>query len=125
VPNDLTTGRLADLVLDTKYLDVMRVSCQARLTEEFGLRGKMELTSYMDYISRGMVLRLDAFLAGENLNQIKYPTDWLESVKERWAPKWLLKKYPVKYTTYNITAYYPQMAIPGGGRIAFHTVRMS
>ena len=28
---------------------------------------------------------------------VKYPEDWQQSLKERWLPRWLLKKTPVKY----------------------------
>jgi len=29
--------------------------------------------------------------------EIRYPADWWEAFKERWFPRWLLKRYPVKY----------------------------
>jgi len=31
-----------------------------------------------------------------------YPKDWIQAFKERWLPKWILKKFPVKYIE-NIT----------------------
>ena len=39
-------------------------------------------------------------LLGETIDKVhyKYPQDWKEAFKERWFPRWLLKKYPVKYT---------------------------
>lgn len=32
----------------------------------------------------------------------KYPVNWVEAVRERWLPKWLLKRYPVKYRRIDI-----------------------
>lgn len=34
---------------------------------------------------------------------IKYPKDWFQAFKERFYPKFLLKKYPVAYKTHTIT----------------------
>jgi len=33
---------------------------------------------------------------------IKYPRDWWQSLKARWFPKWLLRKYPVICIEYYI-----------------------
>lgn len=30
--------------------------------------------------------------------EIKYPKDWWEALKERFFPKWLLRRFPVEYT---------------------------
>jgi hypothetical protein len=30
---------------------------------------------------------------------VKYPSTWVQAFKEEWFPNWLLKKYPVKYTS--------------------------
>ena len=43
---------------------------------------------------------------------IKHPDSWWEAVKERFLPDKLKKKYPVKYTVYdiNIRTFYPKIA---------------
>jgi hypothetical protein len=33
---------------------------------------------------------------------VQYPKDWWEAFKERWFPKWLLKRYPVRYRVVNM-----------------------
>ena len=42
----------------------------------------------------------------------KYPSDWWQAVKERFAPAWYLKKSPVKYTVHEISvdAVYPELS---------------
>lgn len=46
--------------------------------------------------------------------QVQYPADWLEAAKERWAPAWLRRRWPVRYTKVirSIEAVYPKMLIP-------------
>lgn len=34
----------------------------------------------------------------ENHFSVRYPADWREALKERFFPKWALKRFPVKYT---------------------------
>ena len=63
------------------------------------------------------VLIMRAKIAGHDCKKeviIKYPQDWQEAFKERWFPKWLLKKYPVKYTKEKVSAkiFYPEIKIP-------------
>ena len=45
-----------------------------------------------------------------------YPKNWKEAVKERFMPKFLLKWFPVSYTTIEIRAVqlYPKIALPDG-----------
>jgi hypothetical protein len=52
-----------------------------------GLMGGLDETT--------ILLRWD--LACRDLMEKKWPKDWRQSFKERWFPKWLLKRYPVIY----------------------------
>ena len=51
-----------------------------------------------------MVCTLVCLHAAEDLKtyDIKYPNDWWEAVKERWAPQWFLKRCPVSYVEQHI-----------------------
>lgn len=44
------------------------------------------------------IIALYGILAGEKVETHKYPADWIEAFKEKWASKAYLKRYPVKYT---------------------------
>ena len=48
-------------------------------------------------------LRLTWELACRDLLDWKQPENWKEAFKERWFPKWLLKRYPVKYSGFTLT----------------------
>lgn len=45
--------------------------------------------------------------------EIIYPKDWWQSFKDRFFPRFMLKKFPVKYTRYSIDirAIYPELRI--------------
>lgn len=45
--------------------------------------------------------------------EIKYPSDWWQAFKQRWFPKWLLRKYPVCETVHIIDrkVVYPDLVI--------------
>lgn len=48
--------------------------------------------------------------------QLKYPRTWWDAVKARWFPKWLLRKFPIKYNAVWTTHVFPEMAVPKQGK---------
>jgi len=59
----------------------------------------------IDYTVDSLVLRLRAFMWGEKSapdDVIRYPTTWWDAVKQRWLPRWLLKRYPANYTVHRV-----------------------
>ena len=66
-----------------------------------------------DNIMRGLAYRLDRIVwankIGEELES--WPADWWEAVKERWFPKWALRRWPVRYRHLSLKAYhaYPSL----------------
>ena len=49
-------------------------------------------------------IRLRGFLYGESVEKhtIKYPKDWWQALRERWFPRWVLNRWPVRYTVHHI-----------------------
>jgi len=51
-------------------------------------------------IRDNMLLEISAYFAGLLDHKIdieeSYPADWWQAFKDRWFPKWLLRKYPVQ-----------------------------
>lgn len=66
----------------------------------------------IEYTAKDMALHMKARVATDTVKKLKYPKDWREAVKERWFPKWLLQKYPVKYDYIQADVLYPLIAIP-------------
>lgn len=49
--------------------------------------------------------------------EIRYPKDWWQAFKERWFPRWLRRKFPVRWTTWSSKAsiLWPDIVIPNSG----------
>ena len=55
------------------------------------------------------------------VEDVQWPADWWQHFKERWFPKWALRRFPVRYThrlghprkTIDASAYYPDFKIEG------------
>lgn len=60
-----------------------------------------------DIMSDMLAFHLEAFVWAQSLCDYKHPKNWKEAFKERWFPKWLLKKFPVKYAVLDIKEIYP------------------
>lgn len=54
----------------------------------------------------GMLQQVTWMLANNPLVDwnISYPADWFEAVKERFAPQWVLQRWPVRYKTHHVDA---------------------
>jgi hypothetical protein len=77
--------------IDTGHLYYANVECAYKI---------------IDSITNDALLQIRGFVWGENLKEpkyIRYPKDWVEAFKERWFPKFLLNRYPVKYSVYEIS----------------------
>lgn len=55
------------------------------------------------------VAQITTMVAGERVKEIKYPMDWWQAFKERWFPKFLLKRFPVDYRIWKIDFLYPEI----------------
>ena len=64
----------------------------------------------IDYLEMKRVLYLKVM--GEKLETFSFPTTWVDAVKARWFPGWLLRRYPASYTKIDITALYPKLSLP-------------
>lgn len=67
-------------------------------------------------VAHNLIVQIKAAVATESLEpiEIKYPENWIEAVKERWLPKRLKKKFPVKYKSEKVGAdvFYPNISLP-------------
>lgn len=57
------------------------------------------LDAALDYAADDIVLTMERLvlgLGGETF-RVTYPRDWWQAFKERWAPRWALRRWPVDY----------------------------
>lgn len=57
-----------------------------------------------DWFADHARLQLSGFLWGKTIeeHEIRYPLDWWEAVKDRWAPRCFLRRWPVRHQTKTI-----------------------
>jgi hypothetical protein len=93
-----------------------------------------EISKYMDYMTDGLIFRFRSYLAGAKHESthveqtIKVPLSWWDHVKERFAPKWFLKRWPTQYRTIEvkrvvtITNICPHIEVPHDDRRHFEVL---
>jgi hypothetical protein len=115
----MTQKQMDELKVNDIKLDKIKFGCQERLNLAM-MESKLDLIDpkidfYFDYLMRCIVGDIQGYVWGEPAfhKVIKYPKDWFEFFKQRWFPKWLLKKYPIKYRyhTLDIKTIYPKIKI--------------
>jgi hypothetical protein len=72
--------------------------------------------SFLPELGKRMVLRLTRRIATENLDTIELPVpaSWWQHFKAEHFPRWMKRKFPVKYNyhQWSVTAYYDKISIP-------------
>ena len=60
----------------------------------------------LDILTDQIVVGVRGFVLGRTQSevQVKFPSDWKQAIKERFAPKWILAKWPVQYSVYSMKA---------------------
>jgi hypothetical protein len=61
---------------------------------------KLSIDKQTEFLYDSVLLRMIVEIMGklQEDTTVKYPSDWKESLKERFLPYWLKKHFPVKYT---------------------------
>lgn len=86
-----------------------RVAVEQRVTRQIIELGRWK--DIQSHIDDSLVRRLmyELLTHTDTFMCPKYPSNWWQAVRERWAPTWWLKRYPVVYTTpvATVRAKYP------------------
>ena len=54
-------------------------------------------------------MRVMRLFYGYKLENYKIPVDWWQAFKERFFPKWIIKRFPIVYRNLTISALYPDI----------------
>lgn len=70
----------------------------------------MRMEVYMDYLTNQIVVAFSSVLLGREtmktvIDTVRYPATWRDAFKERWFPKFLKRRFPVKYEEKNIEVH--------------------
>lgn len=101
---------LSDLSLNTVTLQVQEMYQTFRIDRQHLINADLRIIS-LDFANQ-FELRMKARMAGQVVETHKYPLNWKEAVKERWFPKFLLKRFPVKYKLVETWHAYPTYPLP-------------
>lgn len=94
-------GELCSYQVNELILENVKIACSMSLGA-YSLN-MMRLHSAVDEVSKNISYHLNTFVLGEKTktesvtNRFRYPATWFQHLKYSYAPKWLLKKYPVKW----------------------------
>jgi hypothetical protein len=94
-----------------------QVHVDERMTETLT---RASLDSFKDHVTRAIVLTLRREIFGIThpvRHVVRYPLDWWQALKERFAPAWFRDRYPVIFVEISCTLeeLYPDIApsLPG------------
>ncbi len=106
----------ADIALKRVRFEIERFCAQQQFDPREMSRNAEMSAHFVDEMSRMMVLKLMTKIATKKFDMkgVRFPADWWESFKNRWFPRWALKRWPVQWTQVELTgsAYYPDIEIP-------------
>lgn len=71
-------------------------------------------------LNEAVELLLDVATQEELIREI--PRDWWQHLKQRWMPRWLQRRFPVKTAWIYAIYKYPELQVPSLGRAYVHLV---
>lgn len=102
----------SDVGFDRVMLEKFKYAINYHIDQEDFMAPNIDVEQTINFITNQVVLTFRADIVGQKLEDFKYPADWFQAFKERWFPKWLLDKFPVKYKVLEVKALYPQLHVP-------------
>ena len=86
----------------------------AELAED--LVERPEVNVMWDYITETIALQVRMGILGREMESVecRWPADWWQAVKQRWFPKWALRRWPAQEEVRRLTAreLYPKVELP-------------
>ena len=96
---------MTDRPLAIDIIDLQRKVFARRVEIEnrdlYQMRHSSEFRSWEDRAKDRLVIEMRTTIYGKDhptKHVIRFPADWLEAVKERFAPAWVRDRWPVKFT---------------------------
>ena len=75
------------------------------------LNSEVGVFAVLEDLSKALI-RLRSRVASEVIAFYKFPLDWREALKERFAPSWFKKRWPIRYHQINVEVHYPKVSLP-------------
>ena len=104
--------------IETKVLELMQfgttvcVSCEAVHHVQGGFMQMLD-TYIVERMGRQAIdFAAKWYCPAELKKEIRHPANWLEAVKERFAPNWAISRWPVQYTVFKVYEMVPEESWP-------------
>ncbi len=104
-------SRLVDAAVQEITLRIGQI-CSAREIDTWPFAEEPELRGQYCVETARIMLRAIVNYAEQPCEPVKYPADWWQAVKQRFAPAWFLKRWPVEYTVWEPFIVYPDIKLP-------------
>jgi hypothetical protein len=99
-----------------KYKFAVMTYVTEKLLDELAEMSNAEWKTAVEFTGQDFVLQVRAIIWGREVQrqEHRYPADWWEAVKERFAPEWFKRRWPVRYTMITLKAreLYPLVSMP-------------
>lgn len=93
-------------VMSDFTVERLRTSIMARFNAEDLKSTKVDVEQIAEIIT----VAVRGFQYGQKaLKTFRYPRDWWQAFRERWFPRWWLRRWPVAYTVVDVDAIYPDL----------------
>ena len=111
------TGVMFDQVLLERLRATAQTYIPRELAEDFANEPDVEVSGFGSFLKQHVCLEVRQTVVGQgpySYPTAKYPQDWKEAIKLRFAPAWFLDRWPVKWETVTFDAriVYPKIALP-------------
>lgn len=104
-----------------KFKFVVLACVTEELASEFVNEPDVAFSLFETWAEDTITVRVKQEILGEHLEraEVRYPLNWKEAVKDRFAPEWFKARWPVreKVVKIDVRALYPKMSIPEDGVI--------
>jgi len=78
----------------------------AELLTHKEMADRIKVDSWLDRLGMGVVIQFDTYVVGMPTKRLQihkqWPRDWWQAFRERWLPKWWLRKHPIQYEVLDI-----------------------
>lgn len=97
-----------NVTMERKTLEVLRLAIMHRLSPE--IANQTEIMVERGYhIADEIMSRITVKLPAEEILENKYESSGWQLFKKRWFPKFLLKRFPIKYDVVKIYFLHPEI----------------
>jgi hypothetical protein len=97
----------------TINLEKVRIGVMTRVLDVWGQN--CEITEVEDFLTNNLAVSLRSFCWCDEEREVvaaEWPADWWQAVKERFAPSWFLRRWPVKTKRASMTARVAYTKLP-------------